>query len=76
MLERYKTDTRFIVHGYPDYDPESLKIWDYDPATYLAYLPLLAYFVCSPESVYYKRCKAHNARCILIDDEYCVGIAL
>lgn len=23
-----------------------------------------------------EQCKAHNARCILIDDEYCVGIAL
>ena len=45
LLERYKTDTRFIVHGYPDYDTESLKIWDYDPATYPAYLPLPAYFV-------------------------------
>ena len=45
LLERYKTDTRFIVHGYPNYDPESLKIWDYDPATYPTYFPLPAYFV-------------------------------
>lgn len=83
LLERYKTDTRFIVHGYPDYDPESLKIWDYNPATYPAYLPLPAYFADSTKNdalaenaKMLEQCKAHNARCILIDDEHCIGIAL
>ncbi|MCH5293224.1 MAG: hypothetical protein J1E07_05795 [Treponema sp.] len=56
LAERYKADTRFVVCGYPDYDPVALGIKDYNPETYPAWLPLPVYFIGSPQSGFYADC--------------------
>lgn len=38
--EQYRQSGKFLLHGYPDYDPEALNIKAYDPAAYPAWLPL------------------------------------
>ena len=58
LKERYRQSGLFLLHGYPDYDPEALNIKDYDPAAYPAWLPLPVYFIGSPESSYYPDCKS------------------
>lgn len=55
--ERYRQCGKFLLHGYPDYDPAALNIKAYDPATYPAWLPLPVYFIGSPESDYYPECE-------------------
>ena len=55
--ERYAQCAQVLLHGYPDYDPIVLQIEAYDPATYPSWLPLPVYFVGSPESSFYPRCK-------------------
>lgn len=57
LKERYQSCGQVLLQGYPDYDPIALKIEDYDPATYPAWLPLPVYFVGSPESGFYPRCR-------------------
>ncbi|MDE7176190.1 MAG: hypothetical protein K2O59_00055 [Lachnospiraceae bacterium] len=57
LKERYKQCGQVLLHGYPDYDPSSLNIETYDPATYPSWLPLPVYFIDSPESSYYPECR-------------------
>ena len=56
---RYQDCSRFLLEGYPDYDPVALHIKSYDPATWPSWLPLPVYFVGSPQSPYYAEC-AHT----------------
>lgn len=57
LKERYRQCGQVLLHGYPDYNPISLKIEAYDPATYPSWLPLPVYFIASPESSFYSQCK-------------------
>lgn len=57
LKERYRQCGQVLLHGYPDYNPISLKIETYDPATYPSWLPLPVYFIASPESSFYSQCK-------------------
>ena len=57
LKDRYSGCGQVLLLGYPDYDPAALKIEDYDPATYPAWLPLPVYFISSPESSDYPRCR-------------------
>ena len=57
LTARYRDRGQTLLHGYPDYDPEALRIQDYDPATWPAWLPLPVYFIGSPESPWYPACR-------------------
>ena len=57
LKERYKQCGQVLLHGYPDYDPAALNIEAYDPATYPSWLPLPVYFIGSPESRFYPKCR-------------------
>lgn len=57
LKERYRQCGQVLLHGYLDYNPISLKIEAYDPATYPSWLPLPVYFIASPESSFYSQCK-------------------
>ena len=57
LKERYQQCGQVLLHGYPDYDPAALNIEAYDPATYPSWLPLPVYFIGSPESDFYPRCR-------------------
>lgn len=57
LAERYQQCGQVLLHGYPNYDPEALKIENYDPETYPSWLPLPVYFIGSPESSFYPRCQ-------------------
>lgn len=57
LKERYRQCGQVLLHGYPDYDPSALNIEAYDPATYPSWLPLPVYFIDSPESSFYPKCR-------------------
>lgn len=57
LNEKYRQCPKVLLHGYPDYDPEALNIGEFDKATYPEWLPLPVYFVSSPDSSFYPKCK-------------------
>lgn len=57
LKERYWQSGKVLLYGYPDYAPEALNVKAYDPATYPSWLPLPVYFVASPESPFYPKCR-------------------
>lgn len=54
---KYEGCEKFLISGYPDYDPVELNIKAYDIATWPGWLPLPVYFIGSPESSYYAGCE-------------------
>lgn len=58
LKERYWQSGKVLLYGYPDYAPEALNVKAYDPATYPSWLPLLVYFVASPESPFIRNAGA------------------
>ena len=57
LKEKYKTSGQVLLKGYPDYDPISLNMKEFDTSTWPAWLPVPVYFVGSPESKYYTELK-------------------
>ena len=57
LKERYSQCGQVLLLGYPDYDPVALNIEEYDPQTYPSWLPLPVYFIGSPESSFYPKCR-------------------
>ncbi len=56
LKDKYKECEQVLLDGYPDYDPVSLNIKAFDPATWPTWLPLPVYFIGSPKSSYYAEC--------------------
>lgn len=57
LKEKYADCEKFLVCGYPDYDPIALNIKSYDAATWPVWLPVPVYFISSTESSYYAGCE-------------------
>ncbi|WP_167954861.1 hypothetical protein [Anaerosporobacter faecicola] len=57
LKETYKLSGQVFVNGFPDYDPVSLNIKSFDPATWPSWLPLPVYFVGSQNSKHYPELK-------------------
>ena len=57
LKDKYKLSGQILLNGVPDYDPVSLDMKSFDPATWPFWLPLPVYFVGSPNSKYYPELK-------------------
>jgi len=51
--DKYMLCGQILLNGVPDYDPLSLDLRSFDPATWPVWLPLPVYFVGSPKSIHY-----------------------
>ncbi|SHM67028.1 hypothetical protein SAMN02746066_02847 [Anaerosporobacter mobilis DSM 15930] len=57
LKDKYKLSGQILLNGVPDYDPVSLEMKSFNPATWPFWLPLPVYFVGSPNSKYYPELK-------------------
>ncbi len=57
LKDKYKLCGQILLIGVPDYDPVSLEMKSFDPATWPFWLPLPVYFIGSPKSKHYPELK-------------------